>query len=215
MNCLTSEIDLSFKRLLIMKAFWLFFSFGFWFVSAQNEFTLSFTEKNISIYKKKTDNKSFIEYKGKLTIENTDIKTVLKVLKDYKNYQSWIYNCRSAKILKEDNEHIYLYQISKATWPFKDRDYVLCLKPEFINNDSVIIPFSAYTNLISSKKQYTRLDTFNGKWIIKKLGDKVTVSMYGSFDPKMKLPKALRKKYERKIPLKTLSKLKQTLLALK
>lgn len=182
---------------------------------SQNNFVLQHSENSINIYSKAKQNRSLIEYKGELTLKHQNIESVLAILKDYKNYQSWIYNCKRAKFIKEANNNIYLYQISKASWPFKDRDYVLCLKPESSNKNTITIPFYAVSNIVSSKREYTRIDEFNGKWIIEKIDKKIKVSMYGSFNPKMKLPKYLKQKYEKKIPLNTLNKLKTLLLASK
>jgi hypothetical protein len=179
------------------------------------KFTLSFIKNNISIYKKENENKNLIEYKGELILNRINIETIIKVLKDYNNYSSWVYNCKRAEVQKKDDNCIYLYQISKATWPLKDRDYVLCLKPQSKINNKIIFPFSAVSSIIATNKKYVRIDAFNGKWIIEKLQGKIKVSMYGSFNPKMKLPNYLKKKYERNIPFNTLSKLKQIVQTMK
>ncbi len=179
--------------------------------SAQKEFKLNFCKEGVSVYSKNTSNKNHIEYKGAITIDSSCLKKAIQILTDYENHKNWVYNCKNSSLIKEDKNTTHLYQVCNATWPFKNRDYVLCLERKELENGNIKVDFKSVSNMVSNKKDLVRIDEFSGYWEIEKKASKVIITMYGNFNPKMKLPQAIMKKYSKKIPFNTLLNLKRQL----
>lgn len=175
----------------------------------QDDFKLDFCKEGISIYSKSNMDKKHIEYKGSLTLDSTALKKVVKTLTDYNNHKNWVYNCKNSSLLNQEGDTTHLYQVCNAMWPFKNRDYVLCLEQKELDNGTIKVDFKSVPDMVSDKKELVRIDEFNGYWKIEKNGSEIIITMYGHFNPKMNLPQAIMKKYARKIPLNTLLNLKQ------
>ncbi len=180
-------------------------------ISAQKEFELNFCKEGVSVYSKNTSNKNHIEYKGSITIDSSSLKNAIQILTDYENHKNWVYNCENSSLIKEDKNTTHLYQVCNATWPFKNRDYVLRLERKELENGNIKVDFKSVPNMISNKKELVRIDEFSGYWEIEKKASKVIITMYGNFNPKMRLPKAIMEKYSKKIPFSTLLNLKNKL----
>lgn len=174
----------------------------------QDDFKLDFCKEGISVYSKSNMDKKHIEYKGSLTLNDTLEKKVIRTLTDYNNHKNWVYNCKSSNLIKQEGDTTHLYQVCNATWPFKNRDYVLCLEKKLLENGTIQVDFKSVSNIISDKEELVRIDEFIGYWKIEKKESKLIITMYGKFNPKMKLPKTIIKQYVKKIPFNTLRNLK-------
>lgn len=174
----------------------------------QTNFELIQSKDQIYIYTNPEKNRKTIEYWAHTTIEGKDIKEVLSIFTQYNSHSDWVYNCQSSQLLKHTSDTVLLYQICDASWPFKNRDYILSLKKVVVNNRETKISFSAIDNQLPTKKGLVRLDYFKGYWLLQQTDTGVKVSIKCEFDPKLKMPRAFRKSFEKKIPYHTLKQLK-------
>lgn len=186
------------------------------FCQPEEGYELIYTQGEINLYSKKNAKPGFIEYKAELSSSLIDFQDVLTIFSDYENHNTWLYNCLDSKLLKQDKDEIYLYQTCKSSWPLKNRDYVLRLTTNKINETQVDIRYSAASNFIPDTNEYVRIEEISGRWDVKKKGTVTTITMYGSFNPKLQImPKVFQKKYVKQIPLSTLSDLSEKLIALR
>lgn len=176
------------------------------------DFELSYEDESLKVFTKTKIKPQFIEYKAELILLNVKPNDVLSILKNYKDYPSWMYNCISAQEIERSKNTIYVYQISKFSWPFQNRDVILKSSVEEFN-DKIVINYESTRNKEKLKNKFVRIDECNGKWIIEKLNNKTKITLYGSFNPKLKLLyKNLNKKYAIKIPYTTLKALEKKLI---
>lgn len=193
----------------IMLSITIWYSFT---MLGQDGFKVDFCKEGISVYSKSNMDKKHIEYKGSLTLDSTALKKVVQTLIDYESHKNWVYNCKDSSLINNEGNTTHLYQVCNAIWPFKNRDYVLCLEKKILKNGTIQVDFKSVPNIISNKKELVRIDEFNGYWKIEKKASKIIITMYGKFNPKMKLPHSIIKQYVKKIPFNTLRNLKSKVL---
>ena len=183
---------------------------------SEEVYELISTHGEIKLYSKKDAKPDFIEYKAELSSSRIDFQDVLNIFSDYENHNTWIYNCLDSKLLKKDNDEIYLYQTIKLIWPLKNRDYVLRFTASKVNETQVDLRYTAASKFIPDINEYVRIEEISGRWDVKKNGNVTTITMYGSFNPKLQIiSKVFQKKFVQQIPLSTLSELNDKLLALR
>jgi hypothetical protein len=179
-------------------------------------YELIHTQGEIKLYSKKHTKPGFIEYKAELSSSLINFQDVLHIFSDYENHNTWIYNCLESKLLKKDSDEIYLYQTVKSTWPLKNRDYVLRFTSNEVTETHVDLRYEAASRYIPDVNEHVRIEEMSGRWDVKTNGRVTTVTMYGSFNPKLQImPTVFQKKYVKLIPLSTLSKLSEKLLSIK
>mgnify|MGYP001828240641 CR=1 FL=1 len=173
------------------------------------------TQGDIKLYSKKDTKSGFIEYKAELSSSRINFKDVLHIFSDYENHNTWIYNCLESKLLKRDSNEVYLYQTVKSTWPLKNRDYILRFTVNEVTETHVDLRYEAASHYIPDLNEYVRIEEMSGRWDVKTNGRATTVTMYGSFNPKLQImPTIFQKKYVKLIPLSTLNKLSEKLLSI-
>ncbi|MEP2937036.1 MAG: START domain-containing protein [Gilvibacter sp.] len=176
----------------------------------QSNLELTQSRDDIFIFTNPKGSSATIEYKAHTLIKNTTIDKVLRVFTNYEGHTEWLYNCEESKLLDQENDIAYLYQVCNATWPFRNRDYVLKLKKTHQSPSRTTITFSAIDSMLPTKKNRVRLDHFTGYWLLEQKETHVKVSMYCEFDPNLSMPKGMRKAYAIKIPFHTLRDLRRS-----
>lgn len=180
---------------------------------AQKEYELTTEKDGVQIFLKEAPKKGFIEYKGVLTIKNVAFAKVINTLVDYENHSTWIYNCIDSQLLESQPYFTYLHQTCNAIWPLKKRDYILLVKTEKINDRTFIVTLTSVPEYIPLVENHVRIDEFEGKWVLQDEKKHISISLFGSFDPKISLSSFFLRNYSKKIPFKTLTNLKEILLA--
>lgn len=174
----------------------------------QQAFELIQEKDQIYVYSNPVKNRKTIEYRAFTLIQNTQMSTVLDKLTRYSEHASWLYNCEYSELLDQQDNTAYLYQVCDASWPFKDRDYVLELVKTVTQTNQTKISFKAIANKYPVQQGHVRLDQFNGYWLLEQVGTAVKVTIFCTFDPKLNMPRAFRRSYEKKIPFNTLKNLR-------
>ncbi|WP_420602854.1 hypothetical protein [Flagellimonas sp.] len=174
----------------------------------QNEdFELVKDVHNIKIYHKVNRKKGYIEYKATTILDESDMERVLNFFVDYQSHPLWVYNCIESNIEKH-NGKTYLYQICKSPWPLKNRDLSVAVETQKIDNSTVTVNFVSRPNALEKNTGNVRIEDFYSSWLVQQLKDKVMVTVYASFDPKLSMGNFMLKSYTTKIPFETLKNLK-------
>ncbi len=122
---------------------------------------------------------------------NATLTQAIAVLMDVEGYPNWIYNCESAKVVKDINENeIVYYSITKAPWPVLDRDLVVYNKiyqhPE---TKEVFSKSEAKAELLPLVNGRIRITDMLGLWKFTPKGsNKIEIEYYIKVDPAGKLP---------------------------
>jgi hypothetical protein len=100
----------------------------------QNTWRLMKDRGWIQVYQGDMDHSSYKRIKVECTIDGTYDK-LLEVLNNVKNHKNWIYNSKTAYIIKQVNQYEYYYYTETTLpWPLLNRDAVVHIK---INRDSM------------------------------------------------------------------------------
>lgn len=176
--------------------------------SRQASLKLTHSKEQIFVFTNPQNSDQIIEYKAHTTIANVSLEQVLAIFSEYEQHSDWVYNCKASELLKKQEDIVYLYQVCNATWPIRNRDYVLKLTKQQLDAQTIKISFSAVDKMLPEKKQLVRINHFEGYWLLQETDAGVKVSMYSEFDPLLSMPKAMRKSYATKIPYHTLRNLR-------
>ena len=149
-------------------------------------------EKNksgVAIYTRKTSESAIREYKVITTVE-TDLKTIIHIITNTRDFTKWIVNLEYACTLEEVNEQeFYNYFTTNFPWPFDDRDIVVNLKYDVDYEKGECIAQSKTTpDYIKTKKDYVRMYQGKGKWVLKQEENYVQVMYTFAGDPGLPLP---------------------------
>ena len=168
-------------------------------------------DKNgIKVYTRDHEGKGLLEYRA-ITIIETDMDRLVKMIFDVENYPAWTANCASAEIYEVLNDSSWIeYMVTSVPWPIDNRDVVF----KFIVTDHSEDYFEAHlTSLpdaVPEKEKYTRMQDSRGSWTFKKAdNDRVEVvhQFYG--DPEGNIPNWIVNMFIVSGPYNTLLNLKE------
>ena len=179
-------------------------------VFSQRHQKVVYEKEGIKIYNPPLES-GFISYTAYLFLPGQTVDKVRNILQDYKAHTAWIYRCLESRKISETNDLIYLYQVSKSNWPFKNRDHILAIHILENSKQKYRIRFNAQPTYIEYHDKHVRIDDFFGEWEVYKEDNGVMVKMFTSFNPKVKFPKAFFRTLSKRVPLETLRGLKAKL----
>ena len=177
---------------------------------SQRGFQLVHAADQIKIYRPPLDD-GYITYKASMIVANTTVRRVRTILQDYPQHTEWMYRCLESRKINESFRTIYLYQVSKSNWPFRNRDNVLRVDVLQDDPDRYRLRFTAEPSYLSTRGKYVRIQKFYGEWDVKTENGKVNISMFASFRPEVNFPKTFFRTLSKRIPLVTLKNLKERL----
>lgn len=176
----------------------------------QRGFQLIHAADQIKIYRPPLDD-GFITYDASMTLKNNSVAAVRNILKNFEAHPEWMYRCLESRKLLDKGDQIFLYQVSKSNWPFKNRDYILQVDVLQDDPDRYRLRFAARPDYRMEDRKYVRIQTFTGEWDVVQKGDKVQISMFTSFRPEVNFPKTFFRTLSKRIPLVTFRNLRERL----
>lgn len=180
------------------------------FVLGQRGFELIHDKDQIKIYRPPLE-EGFITYDASITLKTTSVKAVREILRDFEAHPFWMYRIVESRKLRDDGARIFLYQISKSNWPFKNRDYILQVDVLQDDDKRYRLRFTARPEYRPEDSKYVRIQTFTGEWDVKQEGEQVRIGMFTSFRPEVRFPKTFFRTLSKRIPLVTFKNLRQRL----
>ena len=149
--------------------------------------------------------------KGTVVIQ-TDLEDLLAVLEDTKTFPRWLYNCKSAKTIKQVSLiERYDYILTDMPWPNWDRDVIVrSVFQQDLKTKRVEIMFNALSDMIPLKPGVVRIKTMTGRMIITpQKGRKLHVIYEVNADPGGRIPKWLVNDMVVDFPFFTLKNLRE------
>jgi len=201
---------MTFSNSLIKIWILLFISLVWNVVLSQRHQKVVYNKEGIKIYNPPLES-GYISYTAYLTLPGQTVDQVKKVFQDYKAHTDWIYRCLESKKISETEGMVYLYQVSKSNWPFKNRDHILAIQILEDSRQKYRIRFNADPSFLEYHDKHVRIDKFFGEWEVNQVGSGVVVKMFTSFNPKVKFPKAFFRTLSKRVPLETLRNLRAKL----
>jgi len=158
-------------------------------------------QDEIQVYSSKTQGALIKSAKGEVII-TTSLDDILSVLENVQLLPRWLYQCKSAKTIKQvDIVERYDYIYTDMPWPTWDRDVIV--RSVFQQNPKtnvVTISFDTEPSMVAFKPRVVRVKTMTGRMIlipqITKLANnkklkKVKVIYEVNADPGGRIPKWL------------------------
>lgn len=183
------------------------------FAFPQKDWTLVNNENWIQIYKADMPNSSYKRIKVECTIDGT-IDKLVRILNDVNNYKNWIYNTKTAYIIKRINANEYYYYTETCLpWPMQNRDVVVHIKlfRDNVNNTLNIVAFGEpdYLPLVNGKVRVPR--SANTWQVTVPEPNKLHIVYVFEADPGGHIPSWLVNTFVNKGPYESFKKLAQTL----
>ena len=174
--------------------------------SAGTRWELAKSENGTKVYVRDVLGQTIKSFKG-VTIIESNLSTLVAILKDTKAYTRLLHDCKSASLLKEVGlNESYTYIVTNMPWPVKDRDMVVhSLLSQNKETKLVEIKMSATPQLVATKQSKVRIKKMTGRWLLKPLSkDRTQVTYEMNVDPAGSLPKWLVNSISVDIPFYTL-----------
>ena len=135
----------------------------------QNDCRLKKDQDSIKVYTCHNDTSRFKSISAEFTLQ-TSFDKLTQFILDVPTYTQWQYNTVAAKIIKKISASEQIYHTTiEAPWPVTNRDMVVRLKIEPIeNNRSMIIITESETGILPQLVGRVRVPSSYGKWIVTK-----------------------------------------------
>lgn len=179
--------------------------------SSQQSWEIKKDDEGIQIYTRKVPGSDFKEFRGEVIMENTTMNNIQEAILDVDGYESLFPDCYDPRILKQtDNSYSVHYLITKAPWPFKDRDgiYEQIIRVAAIDS-LVTISIRILPGFIPENDQYVRIQYGVGFWEIRKMKVNTFRVIYQFHaDPEERVPDWLARRFIVENPFTTLNSLR-------
>ncbi len=135
-------------------------------LQAQVAWDLKKDKNGIKVYTAKQGNSNFKSVKVECTV-NAKFPQLIAALFDIDKHHEWVYNTKSAKLLKKisDSELVYYSEVT-APWPCSNRDFVAHLKVSERSPGILIIESHAEPGNVEYKKNCVRILVSDSYWTI-------------------------------------------------
>ncbi|MCW3087444.1 MAG: hypothetical protein JWQ78_830 [Sediminibacterium sp.] len=157
---------------------------------SQEDWKLKSDRDGIRAYSKKTPDSKINAVKIEAVFP-ASLTQFASVLLDVNAYDTWIYNSKSTKLLKQVSpSELYYYSEVIFPWPTTNRDFVSHMSMrQDSRTKAVSVDASNVSGFVPQKPNIVRITRSTGKWLITPLGkDQVKVDYILQVDPGGDLP---------------------------
>lgn len=160
------------------------------FCQTENEWTLKKDKNDIKVYTRQAEDSDIIEIKV-LSIVQATVNQISKLLADVENYNLWMPNVKSTKVIELINKNeLYYYIELNAPWPISNRDNIIHFRHTLDQKTGIArILVNGVADYLPENKGVVRITHSTGIWELSPMenGEVKVISTYVS-DPAGKLP---------------------------
>lgn len=160
---------------------------------ADNNWELVRHEDDIQVFTRNVPDSLIKSAKGEVLI-SASMDDLLSVLEDVNSLPRWLFNCKSAKTLKQPSiVERYDYILTDIPWPNWDRDIIVrSVFQQDRKSQQLEITFDSFPNLVPLKPGIVRVKKMNGRMLlIPQNKNKIKVIYEMNVDPGGRIPKWL------------------------
>lgn len=171
------------------------------------------SENGIQVFLRNTKNSAVKSFKGVMTIDGR-LSSIVAVLEDIDSYPRWLFNCKSAKTLKQRSDTAVVnYFVTDMPWPVADRDSIVGASRSQNKSSKLIeIKLLAEPKLIPEVAGKVRIETMQGRWLLRPAGPgKINVIYEMTVDPGGNVPKWIVNAMSVDLPFNTLSGIREVM----
>lgn len=169
-------------------------------------------KNGIIVYTRDTDSSSIKEFKAVTTIKS-ELKDIITILNDVKEYPNWMANCEYSEVLKNINDSERIdYMQSSVPWPLENRDVVTKYKYEVdLEKGYYYATTTTQPTLKEKVDGFVRLNKGLGSWKLEQEGEMIKVTYKYNGDPEISIPNWIINMFIVDSPFETLSNLRKKL----
>lgn len=142
--------------------------------ASATEWRLEKREDGIEVHTRPVPGSGIRAFKGETIIE-TDLESVLAVIRDAEHYQDWFPNCPESRLLRREESVVHQYNVTAAPWPIDDRDNIfrsaLERDPE---TGAAEISIEAAPGFHPEQPGRVRVQSAEGRWRLEPRGEDST-----------------------------------------
>ncbi len=171
-------------------------------------------QQGISIYENTNKSTRIKTFKGEVVVKST-LTAIVALLEDVPAMPRWMYETKSAKILKKVNyQASYVYVVTDLPWPFINRDSIsLAQLSQNKQTRRVIITIKSVPGFIKRKPGFLRIIDMQGRWVLTpRSKDLIHIVYEMRVDPGGNLPKWLVNAFSVDMPFETLLNLRKEII---
>lgn len=157
-------------------------------VFSQKSWDLKKDKNNIQVYTKSVDSSKIKACKIQTEVVST-LAVIKDIITDGDRLKEWNYRTEDSKLLEKPSPNQYIiWTALDLPWPLKNRDVILMLNVTTISKNTLRIDVMAAPEKLPRKKDYIRIEKFEGFWILEQKDSivKITHQIHG--DPSGNLP---------------------------
>ncbi len=177
---------------------------------SQNEWNKEKDQNGIILYTRNVEGEGIKEFKAVMTLK-TDIRTLEKILDNYKDFPNWQTNLTRIETIKKiSNNQIFEHYFTDLPWPIDNRDLITLLQKKY-STDKKIITYNYYCvpNYLPKEENYLRVKKSEGFWKLTEKSGYTTIIYQFKADPGGNIPDWLINSFLIDGPFETMSNLKK------
>ncbi len=145
--------------------------------NSADEWLLKKDSNGIKVYIKNDESAKIKEFKA-ITIIETNIENVNKLIGETEKASKWMSNVTETKVIKKvSNNEQYVYSVIDMPWPVDDRDIIINSKT-IRSGGNIKIEMNGVPNYAPKKEGFIRMPISNGSWTLIKESDNKTKVIY-------------------------------------
>lgn len=142
--------------------------------TAGDAWTLISTRDGVDTHENEIRQGGYREYRGVARL-SVSYEEAIAIIKDIPGTVHWLPRTRRSDEIRWVSENeVLLYVVSRAPWPFKDREMVWKRHYLVDTDDHLLMHFDAVTEPYDGEEGTLRVYHAHGEWEIKRLRDDVT-----------------------------------------
>lgn len=142
--------------------------------AADGSWTLTNTRDGVETYENQAKKGGYREYRGIARLP-VGFDEAVAVIKDIPGTVDWLPRTRRSDEIRWISEtEVLLYVVSRAPWPFKDREMIWKRHYLVDTDEHLLMTFDAVTEPYDGESGTLRVKSAHGEWELKRLGDDLT-----------------------------------------
>jgi hypothetical protein len=178
--------------------------------AAEDSWTQIATDGSIRTYESGVLHDGYTKYRGVGRLDMTFDEAVA-IIKDIPGTVHWLPRCRRSDEIRWISEtSVILYVVSRAPWPFKDRDMVWRRDYLVDNDDRMLMTFEAIDDSFEGEPGTLRVISAHGEWEVRRIdGDTTEVRFEYVGESGGPVPKSFVDSNNKSLPRKVLEALQR------
>ena len=166
-------------------------------------------EDGIKVSLSEVPGSQYKAYQG-VTLINAPVAEISALQEDVAGACSWIYECKTQKLLKHEGDKSWTYTQFNTPWPVTPRDSVLLVTTNKASDGTLTRTLEGQPTYLPEEKGFVRVAQVKGFWkLVPKGANQTEVTYQVHTEPGGSVPSWLANKFVVDAPFNTLKALKE------